>query len=201
VSKGEDREILVLGDVPLPAGVPHPKQGMTVWYGYEDTAEQLKKQHATARMEERNLVKVSFKLEVGTVPDGSVTPADVPTLSFLNLKRRASRELQEIIVTGVNMIAAKANRDPVLFDRCPQVGARPDLLCQFLRSDPMFQHIKAVAYEIPDGPHMRQVVTFFSNDVQDVVIRRDSPFDIALPPLSTKSPTVIFRKEDEMAVA
>lgn len=196
VIKHGSGEAVVLGDVPFPAGVPQPKQGMTVLYGYQDTAVELADQHAKAREKGDAFVKVVCKLEIGETINGVIGPEQVKDIQFLNLKRRASRSLQEIIVNGVNMIAAKANKDPVLFDKCSQVGSRPDLLCQFLRTDPMFQHIKGVTYDIPDGNRTRQVATIFSNDVTDVVEYGECPFSLAFPAIGDDAARVILDREE-----
>ena len=177
---------VVLGDIPFRNGVPHPKNALSVLYGYRDVLEELKRQHERAEQHALTLVKVSFALEVEAI-QGSVGVSDLSKTTFLNLSR-ASKELQDLIVEGVNLLAVAECDDPTLFDKGSQLGSRPDLLCDFLRTDAAFSHLDGVVYRIPDDGSVagRQVATLFTTDVVDFTVRGDCPFDLALPLLPRK---------------
>jgi hypothetical protein len=186
VQTKDGRTVVVLGNIPLPPGIPAPENALTVLYGFRDPLDEIKKQYATARKEKMSLVKVSFSLEVGPIVMGTTKVEHIQETYFLNL-HRLSMDLQTIIIDGVNELSAKENKRPIFFDRVSDIGARPDLICKVIRNEPLFKHVKAVVYKVPDGAGSRQVATIFTSDVSALVFRGEMPFEIALPILSPSS--------------
>jgi hypothetical protein len=180
---------IVINDVPLPSGVPVPDRAITALYGFRDPLEELKKQYAIAKKNGMSLVKVSFDLEVGKIPIGTTNKEDVPCTSFLNL-HRLSADLQALLIDDINQLSAKEGKWATFFDKIDDVGARPDLVCEAVRSNPMYGHIKVIVYKIKNGESVRQVATIFTSDVSNIVFRGEMPFDIELPLLNQKFPAI-----------
>lgn len=195
-AKGDHNRLEVtLGNIPLPAGVPAPKNAMTLLYGFRDALDEMKSQYALARQKGHELVKVEFKLQVGTSePDskiimGTAGLEDLPKSKFLNVLR-LNEFLTELLLGDINaMLAAEANKSKkaaIFYERLVEAGARPDLLCEAIRKQEIFSHVNSIVYSVPDGtPRGRKVCTIFDTEnVIDVTIRGEAPFDIKLPSLS-----------------
>lgn len=183
---------VTLGNIPLPADSPAPDHALTVLYGFRDALNEMKRQYAQIRTDnELRLVKVSFKLEVADLIVGTTKVADLPNTRFLNLPR-LSKDLQQVVLDGVNERSAHEGKRAVLYDRLLDAGERPDLICATLRAEPMFKHVAAVAYLVPEGVprsngrrNGRQVVTIFTTaGVSDFALRGEAPFKIQLPRLA-----------------
>ena len=195
VSKGKvDRQVVALGNVPLPAGVPAPARALTLLYGFRDALDEMKDQYAIAKTKGHSLVKIEFKLQVGTndadtkIIMGTASLEDLPKSRFLNVLR-LNQDLQQMLLDGVNELlqveANKSKRAALFYDRIVEAGARPDLICDVIRKQPIFKHLNSVVYSVPDGtPRGRKVCSIFETDsVIEVTVRGDAPFDIELPKL------------------
>lgn len=197
VTKGKDNRLTVtLGNIPLPPGVPAPSNALTALYGFRDHLDEMKLQYEMARKRKASLVKVDFKLQVGTDdPDtkivlGTASLEDLPRSRFLNVLR-LNQYLQEMLLSGVNKLLAeeaeRSKKAAVYYERIVHAGARPDLLCEVVRRQPEFRHINSVVYSVPDGtPRGRKVCTIFDTEnVIDYHVRgaEDAPFDLVLPKL------------------
>jgi hypothetical protein len=175
------RTSIVLGDVPLPDGIPAPQNALTVLYGFKDALDEIKSQYAFADEQGMDLVKVNLKLDVGQIIPGSTKLSDLTSTRFLNLQR-ADEELQRIVLDGVNDLLVKTTKKPKLFEKILDCGARPDLICEFIRQEPIFRQINSVVYQIPNGtPRGRQVATVFSTNFSEITFRGEGAFDIELP--------------------
>lgn len=178
------RTVLVLGDVPFPKNVPHPKNALTMLYGFRDALEEFQRQLRFARENAMSSIKVTFRVPVRSIVMGTTDLDKLHTTDFLNL-RRLQANLSDIIVDGVNERASGEKRG-ASFSRITEACQRPDLVCDVIRSEKIFQHIKAVAYMIPDDTNSargRQVATVFTDRVEAPTFRGDMPFDIVLPKL------------------
>lgn len=187
VSQTKGRTVVVLGDIPFPAKVPHPTRALTALYGFRDSLEEFQRHLRFARENGMGNIKVSFRVPVRTIVMGTTDLAKLATTDFLNL-RRLQVSLTEIIVDGVNELLSqeKNSHGPSSFSKISDACQRPDLVCDVIRSEKIFQHIKAVSYMIPDETNVargRQVVTLFSDRVETPTFRGDMPFDIVLPKL------------------
>lgn len=195
ISKGKGgRQSVVLGDIPLPAGVPAPAHALTLLYGFRDALDEMKDQYAIANTKGHSLVKIEFKLKVGTqdadtkIIMGTASLEDLPKSKFLNVLR-LNQDLQQLLLDGVNEMlqveASKTKKAALFYERMVEAGARPDLICDVIRKQPIFKHINSVVYSVPDGtPRGRKVCSIFEIDsVIDVSVRGDAPFDIELPKL------------------
>jgi len=172
---------VVLSDIPFPSGVPSPRNSLTVVYGYKDAVEEMQKQYALAKSTGMNLVAVSVGFDIGHQQVGVTSLSELPNILFLNVKR-CSSEVQGILLDGVNELAANEGGEVSLFDKASQLGNRPDLLCDFVRTDSRFSHIAAVCYQFPsESPRGRQVVTILANNVVSVSTRGVCPFEVQLP--------------------
>jgi hypothetical protein len=177
-----ERTKIVLGDIPLPEGVPYPTDSMTFFYGYKDTLEEFSRQHQRAEENRMSLVKVTAKLDVGQLIAGSINPDNVLKTRFLRL-RMASAGLQQEILDEINRLSAeRSGKGAKVFEKMLDACSRPDLLCDAVRSLPNLRHINSIAYHVPDGtPGGRQIATVFSTDVSEITFRGEGAFDIDLP--------------------
>lgn len=183
VSQQGKTTTITLGNVPLPSKIPAPERGLTVLYGFRDALDEMKAQFEHARRNGMNILKVSFHLDVDDIVMGTTNPESIASTKFLNL-RRLSKDLQQVILDGVNELSARDGKKAVLYDRILQAGERPDLICKVIRSEKVFSHITSVVYMVPDGtPRGRQVATIFTTDVTDFATRGDAPFQVKLPKL------------------
>lgn len=192
--KAGGRSVVTLGNIPLPAGVPAPKNAMTLLYGFRDALDEMKGQYAKARKENRELVKIEFKLQVGTdapntgIVMGTASLEDIPKCRFLNILR-LNQDLQQLLLDEINealvVEAQKAKKAAIYFDKIVEAGARPDLMCDAIRKHPAFKHVNSVVYSVPDGtPRGRKVCSIFETDsIIDMNIRGSAPFDIEIPKL------------------
>lgn len=179
-----DRTVLVLGDIPFPQSVPHPKNALTMLYGFRDALEEIQRHLRFARENDMSSIKVTFRVPVRSIVMGTTDLDRLPTTDFLNL-RRLQANLADIIVDGVNERLSGEKRGSS-FSRIAEACQRPDLVCDVIRSENIFRHIKAVAYMIPDDTNSargRQVVSVFTDQVEAPTFRGDMPFDIVLPKL------------------
>jgi hypothetical protein len=183
---GTQRPIVTVGNIPFPTGVPHPENAITALYGFRDALEEIQRQLKFAREKNMRNIKVTFKVQVREIVMGTTDLQKIASTDFLNLRRLQS-DLANIIVDGINERMAQEapagqSIEPYhkITDACP----RPDLLCDVIRSEKIFSHIKAVAYMIPDeegSKRGRQVCTVFDDRFEEVSFRGDMPFDIELP--------------------
>lgn len=192
VSRQGKNLVVTLGDVPLPGSIPHPQNGLTTLYGFRDALEEMQLQYAAARRNGMSLVKVTFNLDVKKIVMGTTNPDTIGDTRFLNL-RRLSKDLQQLVLDGVNELSAKEGKKAKFYDRILHAGERPDLICAVIRSLKVFSHINSVVYMVPDGtPRGRQVATVFStrpaddeesgeNGISGFSIRGECPFQIKLP--------------------
>ena len=185
--KTEERMVVSIGDVPFPVNVPHPKNALTALYGFRDALEELQRHLKVARERDMGNIKVSFKVMVRAINMGTTDLSNLQDTDFLNL-RRLQKSLADIIIDGVNDLMAKesnktgrvAERATTILEAC----RRPDLVCDVIRSEKIFSHIKVVAYMIPDENNSnrgRQVATVFTDRTEELSFRGDMPFDIELP--------------------
>ena len=185
--KTDGRVVVTLNDVPFPAGVPHPKNALTALYGFRDPLEELQKHLKYARDQDMGNIKVSAKVTVRSINMGTTDLNNLKDTDFLNL-RRLQKNLGEIIISGVTDLlvkeAAKHKRAAERVETMLEACRRPDLVCDVIRSEPIFSHIKVVAYMIPDENNRgRQVATLLADRVDELSFRGDMPFDIELPRL------------------
>jgi hypothetical protein len=186
VRQSGGRTIVTVGNIPFPAGVPHPANAITALYGFRDALEEIQRQLKFARESNMRNIKVTFKLQVRDIVMGTTDLEKLGSTDFLNLRRLQS-DLANIIVDGVNERLAQEAPAGVrieTYNRITDACHRPDLLCDVIRSEKIFSHIKAVAYMIPDSEGSkrgRQVCTVFTDAFEDVGYRGDMPFDIELP--------------------
>lgn len=190
VTDRKGRTVVVPGDIPFPPGVPHPKNALTALYGFRDALEEIQLHLRHARENDMKNVKVTFKVQVREIVVGTTDLEKLPKTDFLNL-RRLQQDLAQIIVDGINeRLAKEASRGQQVaesYSKVTDACRRPDLLCDVIRSEKVFQHIKAVAYMIPDVSNTkrgRQVCTVFTDRFEDIGFRGDMPFDIVLPKFS-----------------
>lgn len=194
-AKGGSPAVVTLGDVPLPPGVPYP-QGLTCLYGFRDHLDEMKSQYALARQRGHELVKVEFKLQVDTEDEntgiimGSIGLDDLKLSRFLNVMRLRKDLYEPHVLHPINELliaeAKKSGKAAIYFDKIADACSRPDLLCQVIRSNPVFAHINSVAYQVPDGTiRGRKVCTIFQTDkgIIDFDVRGEPPFEIKLPSL------------------
>lgn len=197
--------VLEVGDIPLPAGVVHPKNALTLLYGFQDALQEMKMQYAAARARGHELLKVEFRMSVGMGIDhkqGTVTMETVHQSRFLNLTRAdkltkkdpngviiGKRAIIDLLHDRMNeMLRAEANSRnevAVLHENFLDACARADILCDAIRSIPEFSHINTVVYCVPDGsPRGRKIATIFeTKSKSSLAIRGTAPFEIALPDL------------------
>lgn len=184
VKNRDGRQVVVLGDVPLPPGIPHPRNALTCLYGFRDALEEMQRQHQLAREEGLSLIKVTFKLEVGQIVMGTTDSEKLSTTNFLNMQR-LKEQLMRVVLDGINeRLAAESSKSKrvKVCNSVLEAGERPDLICDVIRSEPMFSHINSVVYLVPDGSlRGRQVASIFTDEVTDLKFRGDMPFDIELP--------------------
>lgn len=173
---------VLLGNVPLGEGVPHPRNALTFLYGFRDALEEMKAQYALADQREMSLIKVEFSLPVGDVVTGSVTPELAVGAQFLNV-RRFNDELKTLIIGAVNKKAMLEPNFKEMFGTLEEAGTRPDLLCNVLREQSIFSALKAVVYPVPNGTRSgRQVATLFTtHGIVNLKFRGDLPFNLELP--------------------
>lgn len=190
VRKIDGNMVVTLNDVPFPVGVPHPKNALTALYGFRDSLEELQRHLKYARENEMGNIKVSFKVTVRNINMGTTDLNNLNDTDFLNL-RRLKKELGQIIIDGVTSRlakeASKTDRKIETVDTILQACRRPDLVCDVIRSEEIFSHIKVVAYMIPDEENSnrgRQVATILTDRVEEISYRGDMPFDVELPRLS-----------------
>lgn len=186
----DGRTTLVLDDIPFPEGIPHPKNALTALYGFRDALEELQRQLRFARENQMDSIKVTFKVPVRTIVMGTTDAKKLPETDFLNLRRLQS-SLADIIIDGVNNLLGKESQETglpcVSYSKITEACRRPDLVCDVIRSEKIFSHIKAVAYMIPDETNAsrgRQVATVFTDKVEALSFRGDMPFGIEFPKLS-----------------
>ena len=198
--------VVVVGNVPLPPGVTAANNALTLLYGFQDALQEMKAQYAAARERGHELVKVEFKLSVGTGVEpkpGTTTMDTVHQSKFLNLTRAdkttkrdangvviGKRAIIDIIHERMNeMLQAEANaqgKAALIHEDFLNACARADILCDAIRSIPEFSHINSVVYCVPDGtPRGRKIATIFDTEnIADFAIRGAAPFSIALPDFS-----------------
>lgn len=187
VRKTDGNVVVTLNDVPFPVGVPHPKNALTVLYGFRDSLEELQRHLKYARENDMSNIKVSFKMTVRNINMGTTDLSNLNDTDFLNL-RRLQKELSKVIISGVAerlaIEASKTDRRAEVVETMLDACRRPDLVCDVIRSEKMFSHIKVVAYMIPDEDNSnrgRQVATILKDRVDEISFRGDMPFDIDLP--------------------
>ncbi len=192
IRHADGRMVITLGNIPFPVGVPHPAKAITALYGFRDALEEIQRQLRFAREENMRNIKVTFKVQVREIVMGTTDLEKLGGTDFLNLRRLQS-DLANIIVDGVNeRLAQEAPKGVKVetYNRITDACQRPDLLCDVIRSEKIFSHIKAVAYMIPDAEGSkrgRQVCTVFTDKFEEIGYRGDMPFDIDLPTFQTKS--------------
>lgn len=186
IKNQDGRTSVVLGNIPFPEGVPYPKNALTALYGFRDALEEFQLYLRFAREKDMKNIKVTFKVQVNEIVMGTTDIEKLQTTGFLNLRRLQS-DLAKIIVDGVNeRMSSEVQNGKVLqpFNKTTEACQRPDLLCDVIRSEKVFSHIKAVSYMIPDSTNSRrgrQVCTIFTDQFEDVGFRGDMPFDVEMP--------------------
>ena len=176
--------VVVLGDIPLPAGVPHPTNGLTLLYGFRDMLDENQSQRLVAKREGMTFFGISMTMPVNSIIMGMLTRKKLPRTKFVNLKRLA-KDLQVHVLDTVNEMAVAEDKRHKPFTNIVEAGARPDLVCKVLQQPP-FEHITVAVYPVPNGTARgRQVATIFSTKVKDFSADRRQvdplPFKVELP--------------------
>ena len=190
VKTGEN--ILIVGDVPLPPGVPIP-EGLTLLCGFGDQLDELHSQYVAARAKGHELVKVEIKYDVGTgaadrkIVVGTVNLDNLHLCKNLNISRLAKGVRQVHVIDEFNRLLREEAQNrgiaPDFAEDIYGVGARPDLLVKVFKNSKIFAHINSIVYNVPDGsPRGRKVCTIFeTHSVSDVRVRGEAPFKVELP--------------------
>lgn len=188
------RPLITLGNVPLPPGVPAPLNAITLLYGFRDALDEMKLQYKVAAENGYDVVKVEFNLQINTdSPDtgiviGTVHEDVLHRSRFLNVLR-LDIDMQRSLLDQVNNLMKKESKATgkaaEYFEKINAAGERPDLLCEAIRQNPLYKHLNAVVYSVPNGTQMgRKVCTVFDTTMAvKLVTRGDAPFDVQLPVL------------------
>lgn len=182
-----DRSVVMLGDVALPEGIPLPKNAITALYGNADSREELSDQMVRAEEQGMSFSKITATMEVGELLPTTIDLPALEIVEFANVKR-VHRTVRQVLLDGVNELLVKEagkRKAPTVFTTAEDLGRRPDLLCQVVRTEPMFKNLKAIAYMVPNGtPRGRQVCTLFVDSFADKSVFGETPFDVDLPKLA-----------------
>lgn len=177
------RPVVKLGDIALPAGLPHPNRGITMLYGFRDSLEVLHARRSEAAENGLNMRTITVEVDVGEIIQGMINEENIGKTSFVSLKRM-NTDLQDVLLDRVNKLARKERPKHVDYTTVLEAGARPDLICDAMKTAP-FSHIEVVAYRVPvvGSRKGRQVATLLkTKNVVQVDVRGDeTPFDVELP--------------------
>lgn len=179
-----------LGNVRLPDGMPPPKGGLTLLYGFQDTRAELSRQRLEAEEAGLHVLVVKVTIDVGEIPAGRISLKDLPGIKFLHLNR-ATADLENLINQKwsryIPANASQRDLDRALPYRYNQfLIGRPDLM-QNLHDEPEFAHLDAMVYRVMGDPHSasggphRVVGTLFRATNVKSIECLDAPVEISLP--------------------
>lgn len=186
--KESGRLLVTLGNLPMPAQVPSPTNGLTMLYGFRDAIEQLQDFQRGAIEKGMQFRRIAVKLQVKEIIMGTLSADDLKRTLFANL-RRVSEDLQLEITREVNKLARRESKAHCEFGNIGEAGARPDLLCRAVKKGPLAK-LQAVVFVLPANligtRRGRQVAAIFTNRVKSLEVLGDPlPFDVELPALSS----------------
>lgn len=172
---------VLIGSVPVPQYLPPVRNALTFLYGFRDAIEEMQRQYALADAGGMSLIKIEFSLPVGDIGIGSISDENAEGAQFVNI-RRFNDVLKFRLLSGINE-RLDTEPGPWRAFSLEDAGWRPDLLCDVLRSWPMFSNLKAVVYSVPDGSRRgRQVATLFTtHGISNLKFRGDLPFNLEVP--------------------
>ena len=216
IEKLENGELVVeLDNVPLPVGIPVP-EGITFFYGFKDTLDQMESVYSAAQEKSYEVLKVELQINVfshdtqkekygkermerakpgqteeevnaSRIGLGTIHLDDIHLSRCLNI-HRVDRYIRDfLILHPMNVLLANEakNRGIKLkpIDNIAQAGARPDLLIEVVKSNPLLSHINSIIYTIPNGmPRGLRVCTVFGqHSFSPITVRGNAPFRIKMP--------------------